>query len=262
MPSRLQNVLITTVLLGALVAAWEAAVTVFAIPLFVLPPPSEIVVALAAEWDIFLHHTRVTAQEIVVGFVAGSLLGLVLAFVMTLFGWLRNTLYPLVIASQTIPKVAIAPLLVIWFGVGMLPKVLVVALLAFFPVLINAMVGLQNVDRNLIALMRSVDASVWQVYWRVRLPAALPHIFAGLKLAITISVVGAIVGEWVAAQEGLGYLLLYYNSILAVPQAFAGVLVLIILGVVSFLAIVLLERKLSWSARTGHGSVSTTEPGM
>jgi NitT/TauT family transport system permease protein len=156
----------------------------------------------------------------------------------------RQTLYPLIVASQAVPKVAIAPALVAWLGLGMAPKLVVVATMVFFPVVVTAAQGFSSVDRSLLDLLRSVDASRWQVFRQVRFPHALPHIFAGLKIGITLAVVGAVVGEWVGASEGLGYVLLQANTQLDSTLLFAAMFVLIAMGIVLFVLIEVAERLL------------------
>jgi NitT/TauT family transport system permease protein len=169
---------------------------------------------------------------------------------MTEYAWVRRSVYPFVIGSQTIPKIAIAPLVIIWFGVGLTPKIFFVALLSFFPVLINTMTGFASTDRRHLDLMHSVNASSRQVYWHISFPTAVPHIFAGLKLGITVSVIGAIVGEFVASTSGLGYLLLYYTQFLDMVATFAVLVVLMLLGVACFGTVQVIEALLSWDAKS------------
>ena len=184
---------------------------------------------------------------------------MLIAVTMALAPAIRTAIYPLVIASQTTPKIAIAPLLIVWFGLGLLPKVLIVALLTFFPVLINTLAGIDGTDRGHLDLLKSVNATRWQTYRQVRLPAAIPYVFAGLKLALTISVIGAIVSEWVSANAGLGYLLLFYNAGLRTTELFAVLLFLVLSASLAFGVLLFLERMLSWEARiSGSATTSTT----
>ncbi len=245
--------------LGSVVILWELIARWREIPTFILPPPSLIVSRLVEISGTLISHASVTMVAIGLGYLVGTLVGLVLAVLMTMAPLIRSAFYPIVIASQTTPKIAIAPLLIIWFGVGMLPKVIIVALLAFFPVLINTMTGLESADRSQLELMRSVNASQRDIYWHIRLPASIPYIFAGLRLALTVSIIGAIVGEWVASNRGLGYLLVFYNAVLRTPDLFAVLLVLVTIASTLFFLLGVAERRLSWEARmrTAGNTVSS-----
>ena len=234
---------------AGIVGCWELAVRVFTVSNLVLPPPSLVALNIAGAYSNLLSHTGATAFEILSGFFAGAILGIGTAFVMTKFPSVRSSVYPIVIASQTIPKIAIAPLVIIWFGVGIYPKILIVALLAFFPILINTIAGFESTDRRHIDLMRSVNASEVDVYRHIRFPTAVPHIFAGLKLGITSSVIGAIVAEWVASSKGLGYLLLFYTQYLDMESAFAVLSILVILGVACFWIVEIIENRFSWDVK-------------
>jgi NitT/TauT family transport system permease protein len=258
MSLRRSQYLVAPLLLGAILAAWELGVRAFAIPPLILPRPLQILRAIWADADRLLGHTWVTTYEIASGFLVGAVLGIGTALLMTQFPALRSAIYPLIIASQTTPKIAIAPLLIIWFGVGIYPKILTVALLAFFPVLINTIAGIESTDEGHVNLMRSVYASEAQIYRHIRLPTAVPYVFAGLKLGVTVSVIGAIVAEWVASTRGLGYLLLFYTQYLDMVRTFAVLVVLMALGVGLFAATALVERLVSWERRVRHGARVTT----
>jgi NitT/TauT family transport system permease protein len=235
--------------LAILLAIWEAAVRIFSIPTLVLPPPSAIVENLFTNYATLLIHAKTTILEILPGFAVGAVFGIGAALLMTELPWVRRTFYPYIIGSQTIPKIAIAPLVIIWFGVGIMPKIFFVALLSFFPILINTMSGFAGTDRRHLDLMYSVNADAGQVYRHIRFPTAIPHIFAGLKLGITVSVIGAIVGEFVASTSGLGYLLLYYTQFLDMTSAFAVLVMLMVLGIACFGIVQWIEGRLSWDAR-------------
>ena len=199
---------------------------------------------MAQDSAVLFGSFRVTLIEVLVGFVIGSVVGVVIALPIAYSPGVRNTLYPLIIASQAVPKIAIAPLLVVWLGLGWTPKLTVVALMVFFPVAMTSVQGFSSVDKNLIDLLRSVDAGRWQVFAKVRLPHALPHIFSGLKIGITLAVVGAVVGEWVGANSGLGYLLLHANSMLDTTLLYASLVLLVVMGVVLFALMEVIERVL------------------
>lgn len=247
-------------LIVAVLAAWEGLVVLLGVPQFILPRPSAVAAgALSGEYNIFLPHVVATLVPILLGFTIGCGLGIAVAVVLDLSTLMRRTLYPLIIATQTTPKIAIAPLLLVWFGTGLAPKVIIVALLAFFPVLINVVAGLGSTDKQLLVLADSVDASPAQIYWTIKLPSAVPNFFAGLKLAMTVSVIGAIVAEWVASNEGLGYLLVYYNSTLDTTSLFAVLVLLVILASALFGLIGLFERFTSWEARSRRGAAGSTK---
>lgn len=211
---------------------------------YILPQPWHVVTRMVEDPSVLFGSFQVTLIEVVVGFVIGSLVGVLIALPIAYSPSVRNTLYPLIIASQAVPKIAIAPLLVVWLGLGWTPKLTVVALMVFFPVAMTSVQGFSSVDKNLIDLLRSVHAGRWQVFAKVRLPHALPHIFSGLKIGITLAVVGAVVGEWVGANAGLGYLLLHANSMLDTTLLFASLFLLVFMGVVLFMLMELMERLL------------------
>jgi len=240
-----------------IVAAWELLVKLLAVPIYILPSPTEI-------WRAFrdglvsgtlVEHTLVTLQEVLVGFAVGSAAGLVVGVLVTRFRLVERTVYPYVVAFQTVPKVALAPLIVTWFGFGMLSKVVTTALIAFFPLLVNVIAGLQSVDQDRIDLLRSVNASEWQIFRMVRFPSALPFIFAGLDVAIVFSVIGAIVSEFVGARAGLGYLIQVNNYNLNVSGTFAVLVVLSVMGLTLHLVVQAVNRRVVFWQRDDGGSV-------
>lgn len=238
-------------LLAALVVVWQLVVSIFEVPRYLLPPPLDVARALWTNRSALMEHTVVTLTEVGLGLGVGLLLGLLLAIVMSRSTVLHNALYVPILATQTTPIVAIAPILIIWFGVGIVPKIIIITIFSFFPVLVNTLAGLQATGRQMVQLMESVAASEWQIYRYIRIPMALPHIFAGFRLAAAASVVGAIVVEWVSSSAGLGYLLLLYQSRLNIDKAFATLVILMLVGVAVFLVTAVLERQLSWSKRLG-----------
>jgi NitT/TauT family transport system permease protein len=242
---RMQSTLLPVGFVALLLVVWEL-VTRFtsAVPDYLLPAPTAIASRMADTPGLLWSATRVTLVEIVVGFVAGVAIGLALALPIAYSVTVRKTLYPLIVASQAVPKIAIGPLLVLWLGLGMLPKLAIVALMVFFPVVVTAAEGFSSVDRNLLDLLRSVDASRWQTFRRVSVPHALPQIFSGLKIGITLAVVGAVVGEWIGADNGLGYLLLQANTQLDSTLLFSALLLLVLVGVVLFIVVEVAERLL------------------
>ncbi len=230
--------------IGAVLLIWEAAARWGSVPAYILPAPTDIAARLVESWAILWDALLVTTAEILIGFVLGVALGVGLAIPIAYSTTVRNTLYPLIVASQAVPKIAIAPLLVLWLGFDIWPKVAVTALMVFFPVTVTTAEGLSSVDRNLIDLLRSVSATQTQIFLRIRVPHALPHIFSGLKVGITLAVVGAVVGEWMGADSGLGYLLTYANTMLDSTLLFAALFLLVALGVLLFVLVDVAERLL------------------
>ena len=229
-------------ILLAVLGIWEAAVHLFAIDYFILPPPSEIMVTLFKEHDRLRKHSWVTLQEMFLGFLLAVSVGVPLATLMFEFPTLEKAFYPYVIGSQTVPVFAIAPLLVIWFGFGIASKVMMAAIIVFFAIVLNTLDGLKSTDPDTVNLFRILRATRWQILWKVRFPSALPFIFSGAKIGISISTIGAVIGEWVGSSAGLGHLMLYANSNLEVPLVFAAIFCLSFLGLSLFALMSLLER--------------------
>ena len=233
-----------------LIAAWEAAIHIFDVSAFVVPPPSSIAVALIENARLLAVATLVTAKEVLVGFVLASLCGAVLALLIVRFRLLGRALYPIIVLFQTVPKVALAPIFILWFGYDLSPKVVLIVVIAFFPVTLDMLAGLQSVDPGLISLMRSVGAKNNDILFRVRIPNALPHLMAGMKIAITLSVIGAIVGEFAGASAGLGYTIQFASTQLDTPMVFAALIVVSVVGVVFYYLIELLERTVTpWAPK-------------
>ena len=237
------SLLLVVLLLGL----WQAATALWNIQPWLLPSPSDIGSAAVQARSLLLPHIAQTALETLAGFAAALAVGLALALVIDLSSTLRRAVYPLLVVSQTIPIIAIAPLLVIWFGYGLLPKVIVVGLLCFFPIVVSTADGLRSTDPDLIALLQSMGATRRQIFLKVRVPAALPGMFTGIKVAITYSVVGAIIGEWVGASRGLGVFMLRASNSFRTDWVFATIAVVSALSLLLFLAVVLAERAaLPW----------------
>ena len=235
------------VILG--VIAWEVVWRWIAMPEYLFPRPSVVAVTLYRRAGLIAPHALFTLTEILIGFAAGVLLGFVLAMLVFYSRLAARVLYPLAVFSQTVPKLAVAPLFVIWLGFGIAPKIAIIVLLVMFPVLVNTVDGFRSVDPRLIDLMRSVSASERQIFRYIRFPAALPFIFSALKIATTLAVIGAVVGEWVGASRGLGYLIMTANSLVDIPLLFAVLVTLSLLGLAFFGGIYLWERiALSWQS--------------
>ncbi len=233
-----------------LIAAWEAAIHIFEVEVFVVPAPSAIAQSLALNATLLAQATLVTAEEVLVGFVLATLVGAGLALLIVRFQLLGRALYPIIVLFQTVPKVALAPIFILWFGYDLSPKVLLIVVIAFFPVTLDMLAGLQSVEPGLIALMRSVGARDNDILFRVRIPNALPHLMAGMKIAITLSVIGAIVGEFAGASAGLGYMIQFASTQLDTPLVFAALIVISVVGVVFYYLIELLERAVTpWAPK-------------
>jgi NitT/TauT family transport system permease protein len=240
------NLLLSLTTFAIFVMGWEAAVRGFGISKIVLPPPSAVAVAFwQSLWEGELHwHFAVTLYEILAGFLVGSIGGLLLGFVIALSPLMERVFYPYVVAFQTVPKVAIAPIIVIWFGYGVSSKVVITATIAFFPLLANTIMGLRAAPQDQVEMMVSYTASRWQVFRMVRLLQALPYIFVGLDVAIVLSVIGAIVGEFVGAKAGLGYLILQKNFNFDMAGTFAILIILSVIGVGLHALIGIAQRRI------------------
>ena len=222
--------------------AWEIVVRTLEVADYILPPPTRILTKLLQTRGLLLGPAWVTLQEALGGFVLGALTGTACAVSMARSRVIERMLFPLVISSQTFPKEALAPVFVIWFGFGLLPKIVIAALISFFPVVVNTTRGLLSVDPLILDLMRSLSANQRQIFLKVRLPNAIPYLFAALKMCITLSVIGAVVGEFVGASAGLGHLIRLANSELATDLMFAALIALGSMGTLLFLVVDGLEK--------------------
>ena len=240
--ARISAIVAPTSVALAVIALWEVGAHWFEIPAFLLPAPSAIVLSMGANAALLLHNGWVTTLEIVLGFLLSIVVGIPLALAIFLWPPFARSILPLLVSSQAMPKVAVAPLFLVWFGFGMIPKVLIAFLIAFFPIVINTAVGLASIEPEKIYLARSMGFGAAATFFKIRLPSALPAIFGGLKISITLAVVGAVVGEFVGGDAGLGYLLMVANGSMDTQLLFAGIVSLTILGVVLFLLIELDER--------------------
>lgn len=227
-----------------IVAVWEGLVAVFNIPIYLLPPPSAVVRELVAQNQMLMGQALATTTAIVLGFIAAILIGIPTATMMVYSTLFNRAVYPVLITAQVLPKVALAPLFIIWFGFGLLPKVVMTFLIAFFPIVIDTLAGLMSVRPESLMLIRSMGGNKWQSFLKVRLPTALPHVFAGLKVAVTFAVVGAIVAEFVASDSGLGFVLVEARGSLNMPMVFATIAWLIAIGFAFFYAVEIAERLL------------------
>jgi putative hydroxymethylpyrimidine transport system permease protein len=234
----------------ALLVAWELVVRLGHVPEYLLPAPTQILADLKTDWVILWPAMLVTLKEVVIGFVIATVAGVGLAVVLHLYGPLRRAMYPILIGSQTIPIVVLAPILVILLGYGILPKLVIVALICFFPIVVNGIDGLRAVDDDFIRMMYTLDATRWGIFRRVEFPGALPSFFSGMRIAATFAAIGAVFGEWSGSNAGLGYVMLEATPNLLTARIFAAILMLTVISLVLFGLVSLLERiAVPWAPR-------------
>jgi NitT/TauT family transport system permease protein len=236
----------------ALLAIWEGAVHLFRIPEFFLPPPSKVAVAIYDYWPAIYRNSLVTLWSTMVGFLLAVGFGLLLGL---LVGWSRTIyagLYPLMIGFNAIPKVAVVPILVLWFGIGFIPAMLTAFLISFFPIVVNVATGLATIEPELEDVLKALGASKLDIMRKVGIPRSLPYFFGSLKVAITLAFVGTVVSESVASNDGIGNLMLQAQAQFLVPLIFAGLVALAVLGIVMYWLMAVLERRMTgWAHRSG-----------
>ncbi len=236
-------------LVAILIGAWQIATSTGAIAdaldlePFLIPSPAEIASSLWENRSLLAENAWVTLREILLGFACALFAGIGFAVLLHLFETLRRATYPLLVASQTIPIIVVAPILVVWFGYGIVPKLAIVALICFFPITVNALDGLRSVDPDAIKLMRTLDGSRWQAFRRIEAPTALPYAFSGAKIAVAVAVIGAVFAEWSGASSGLGWLILQDGGQLETARQFAAVAVLAAIAMALFGLLALAERR-------------------
>jgi NitT/TauT family transport system permease protein len=252
------KILLRPLFIAALLAVWEGLVRLWHIPSFLLPAPSAIFMALyrGISTGLYAEHIVVTLEETALGFLLGSLSGLLLGACIALSKRFNYYIYPIIIMFQAMPKVALAPLIIVWFGLGMTSKVVNAGLVCFFPLMINTIVGLRSADEDRVALMRSLDASPLQIFAMLRVPNALPYIFAGLEIAMIFALIGAIVGEFVGAQAGLGMLIQSMNFTMDVAGQFSVLLILSVVGLILNAGVSMVRRRvLFWDASSRQSAM-------
>lgn len=238
---------------AAIIGLWQFYVDFFDVSPVVLPSPLLVLEAMIEDWSLLLRETWTTSLECIYGFALAVGLGIPIAIAVTSSRTLNLTFYPILIATQSVPKVAIAPIILVWFGLGMESKLAIAFLVAFFPIVVDTATGLRATPPGLLDLARSLRTSGVQTFLKIRFPAALPFIFSGAKVAVTLAVIGAVIGEFVGSNNGLGNILLTANSQLDSALAWAALVWLSILGIVLFLLVVLAERLLMpWGVEGGH----------
>jgi putative hydroxymethylpyrimidine transport system permease protein len=244
-------------LLALGVGAWEATARLGGIENYLLPAPTEVVDALIDDRSLLLSDSWVTGREVILGFALALALGLALAVLLHISPLLRRAVYPLVIASQAVPVIVIAPILVIWFGFGIAPKLIVIALICFFPVVVNTFDGLQSVDRAQVKMLRTLNASRLDIFRHLELPSSLPYLFSGAKIAAAVAVIGAVFGELVGSDAGLGHAIQIGTAQLLTARVFAAVLLLSLMAIGLFAVVSALERWAVPWARYEAGSERT-----
>ena len=230
------------VLIMLLLLLWDLSIRLFKVPAYLIPPPGQVVDQLVTEWSRLLKESWMTTQATLGGFALTIVIGIPLAMVIAYSKLVESYVYPLLVFSQSIPKVAIAPLFVVWFGFGIVPKIISAFLLGFFPVVVSTVMGFKSVEPDMLDLARSMGASRLQTFFKISLPQALPAIFSGLKVSITLAVVGAVVGEFVGSNSGIGYVLQVATGNFDLPLMFAALVVLSSIGVILFMLVDLVER--------------------
>lgn len=252
------------IVLVLVLLAWQYGVAWLGVPSYIMPPPSAVFAALWDGLDTGLLsrggywlQTGVTLAEVLIGFVTGSAVGLILGIVISQFRLLEATLRVYIVAIQSLPKIALAPIIVLWFGYGLTSKIVIIWLLTFFPLLVTSMAGFRAVDRERLELMAALGATSWQTFWKVKLPSALPFIFAGLEMAAAFSVVGAVVGEFVGAQRGLGTLILAMDARMDTAGTFSVFIILCLLGSLLHLVLRALQRHFLFWSGTPVGTIGS-----
>ena len=240
-------------LIIVLIIGWDLCIRLFKIPQYLIPTPWQVVEQLFKEWPMLWREALPTLYATLGGFALSALVGVPIAMWIAYSRLVESFVYPLLVFSQSVPKVAIAPLFVVWFGFGVIPKVIAAFLLGFFPVIVATVQGFKSIESDVIDLARSMGASPLKVFIKFRLPQAMPAIFSGLKVSVTLAVVGAVVGEFVGSNSGLGYVLQKANGTFDLPLMFAALVILSMIGVLLFLLLELIERwVLPWHASQRH----------
>jgi NitT/TauT family transport system permease protein len=239
---RREQIIYPVVLVVAVLIIWEASTKLFGIPRYLLPAPTDIVATMISRFPLLLKEAWVTSIEVMLGFSLSVVIGVPLAMGIVRWKAFNTAIFPILVSAQTVPKVAVAPLFIVWFGFGLLPKILIAFLIAFFPIVINTVMGLKSIEKEKIYLAKSIGLSSFDTFRLIRIPDALPSIFAGMKISVTLAVVGAVVGEFVGGDAGLGYLLLIANGALDTSLLFCGIIVLTCLGFFYYYLIEFIER--------------------
>jgi NitT/TauT family transport system permease protein len=238
---------------------WELAVHLTGVKEYLLPPPSKVWTEFLKRYPTVMHGAWVTTQEIIAGYLLAVVVSIPLALSVAYSRFVETAIYPVVVFLQIVPKIAIAPLFIIWFGFGFTPKLLLVFLLSFFPIVVASIAGFKSVDPEIMDFARTTGAGGWKMFFKIRLPQALPDIFTGLKVGAALSATAAVVAEFVAADSGLGYLLLQYNGQLETPMVFAIVVLLSLIGLAVYYVVEIIERiAIPWHVSQQAADVTLT----
>lgn len=230
---------------GVFLFAWHLYVTIKDVPAYVLPSPGKVgtsLVALFVKGTIWAH-LGTTTFEVILGFIVGAFLGIVIGYIFVKIDFLKTALMPYLIFAQTAPKIALVPLFVVWFGIGLVSKIVLIISMVLFPILSGTMLGLESIPANVRDLMKVLKASKWQMFSKVEMLYALPSLFSSFKVGIVQAVIGAIVAEWMSGKQGLGYILTYASSTYNTPMLLAGIIVTILLGIVTYEIVNFMENK-------------------
>lgn len=245
---------------AAVLILWWLVTETGLVPAYLIPSPSNTWNSFVTNAAYFGQHTWITTIETLLGFVIAALVGEAVAIAMVYSRPLERTIHPIVLFAQVIPKIAIAPLFVVWLGFGLAPKVVVAVLMAFFPVVISGLAGLKTVDREMLELAATMGAGPWKVFRKIRFPASLPQLFSGLKVAATLAVTGAVVGEFVGANSGLGFVILQANGNIDTATLFVALIIMSLMGVILFGVIELLERiVIPWHSSFRNSPAATVQ---
>lgn len=226
-----------------LLGIWQIVCVAGWIPSYMLPSPVEVVAAFCGDFPLLMYHAGISLSEAFLGLFSAVAIGFLLAFLMERFPLIYHAFYPLLVITQTVPVVAVAPLLVLWFGYGILPKVILILLVAFFPVVVGLLDGFRTADEDTVLLLKTMGATPWQVFRHLRLPASLPHFFSGLRIAVTYSVVGAVIAEWLGGFGGLGVYMTRVKSAYAYDKMFAVIFLITVISLLLIAFVHVLERK-------------------
>lgn len=229
---------------------WQLSVSLFSIEAWILPSPTDIAREMTSNAAGIWTHTRATLQLTLIGFPIGTTVGLLVAIILHLLPWAKRAFYPLIILSQNVPSIALGPLLIIWFNFGLMPKIVLITLICFFPVAVAAMGGLAQSDQVMMNYMKMAGASKWQIFTKLELPSSIPSLFSGIKISATYAVMGAVVAEWIGADRGIGYYMLLQQSAYRTDRMFVAIMIIVALSLVLFAIIALLEKWLvRWNPR-------------
>ena len=231
---------------------WQTACSLNWVPSYMLPSPVQVIKAFISDFPLLMSHAKVTLIEAVLGLACGVMLGFICAVFMDAFPLAKKGLYPILVITQTIPPVAIAPLLILWFSYGIAPKVILVVLVSFFPMAVGLLEGFQSVDEDMIRLMRSMKASKFQIFWHVKFPSALSEFFSGLRIAVAYSVVGAVISEWLGGFSGLGVYMTRVKKSMAYDKMFAVIFFVSAISLALMALVEVIQRKvMPWSKKNG-----------